>query len=132
MASRDEETLRRFYAQPFREWPRLAAEFADPEIEVVTRDGRLHGREAAVAELTGFVDATHRRFEAEFELEEIVDAGDGVLIALLTVTRRSRDSEADYLDAWPANVWRFRDGRVVFFEGYQDRRKALREYGIKR
>jgi ketosteroid isomerase-like protein len=132
MASRDAETVRRFYAEPYTEWPRLLSEIADPEIEVVTRDGTLRGHDAALGELPGFVEATERRFIAEFELEEIVEAGDGVLIALLAVTRRSREAGGDYLNAWPATVWRFRDGRIVFFEGYQDRRKALSEYGIER
>jgi ketosteroid isomerase-like protein len=124
MASRDAETVRRFYCEPYTEWPRLVSEIADPEMEVVTRDGTLR-------ELTGFVEATERRFIAEFELQDIVEAGDGVLIALLKVTRRSHEAGGDYLNAWPANVWRFRDGRIVFFEGYQDRRKALSVYGIE-
>ena len=31
---------------------------------------------------------------------------------------------------WPAAVFRIRDGKIVFFEGYQDRNKALRDLGL--
>ena len=132
MAADDERRLRELYAARPAEVPRLAAELADPEIEFVTRDGRFSGRDEFVSTVEGFMQATDRRFVAEFEVQDLIEAGDGVVIALLEVRRRSRDSEADYLTAWPANVWRFRDGRAVFFEGYQDRAKALSDYGVER
>ncbi len=132
MRDEDLALLRRFYDRPFTEWPAFVDEHVHPEIEFVTREGRLSGREAFRTWVQGFVEATERSFVAEFELKEVLEADDGAIVALLEVRRRSRDSEEEYLTAWPANVWRFRDGQAVFFEGYGDRGKALRDHGVER
>jgi hypothetical protein len=56
--------------------------------------------------------------------------GDGALIAILKVERRNRENGKSSGRAWPALVVRILDGKVVFFEGYIDRRKAIDDLGV--
>jgi ketosteroid isomerase-like protein len=45
------------------------------------------------------------------------------------MVRRAREGN-DYMVTWPAAVFRVRDGKIVFFEGYPDGSKAMRELGL--
>jgi hypothetical protein len=58
------------------------------------------------------------------------DAGAGALVAMMEVERRERETGKVALQAWPAIVVRVKGGRVVFIEGYVDRRKALAALGV--
>jgi hypothetical protein len=40
------------------------------------------------------------------------------------------EPEVDLL-AWPTAVLRVREGKIVFLEGYRDRRKAFSDLGLK-
>lgn len=103
-----------------------APQFVDENLEHVTRDGVLHGSER----LLGDFAAQLERWEIAYELEELVDAGDGALIAICKVERRNRESGDLEWKAWPALVMRVSGGRIVFFEGYVDRRKAFKDLGV--
>lgn len=96
------------------------------DLEHVTRDGVVRGP----ARLNGELSTQLQRWKIDYELEELVDAGDGALVALLEVERRDRESDRLDWKAWPAIVLRVKDDRVVFLEGYVDRRKALDDLGV--
>ena len=53
-----------------------------------------------------------------------------LVLTLQTVTRRNPDSGEVELRAWPAAVFRVRGGKIVFLEGFQDRREAFSDLGI--
>lgn len=103
-----------------------ARRFADESLEHVTRDGVVHGPDRAASELSTQLE----RWSVSYELNELVDAGDGALVALLRVERRDRQSGDLDWKAWPALVVRVEGGKVVFLEGYVDRQKAFAELGV--
>jgi ketosteroid isomerase-like protein len=97
------------------------------DVEYVTRDGVRHGRDHVVS----YWEPQLERFAMDFELERIVDAGGGTVIMLHTVIRRSRETGEVEMRAWPAVVLRVREGKIVFLEGYRDRRKAFSDLGLE-
>ena len=97
------------------------------DVEYVARDGVYRGRDHVVS----YWEPQLERFEMDFELERIVDAGNGAVIMLHTVIRRSRETGEVELRAWPAVVLRVREGKIVFLEGYRDRRKAFSDLGLE-
>jgi ketosteroid isomerase-like protein len=102
------------------------ARLIDENVEHVTRDGVLHGSERMLGDFAAQLE----RWEIAYELEDLIDAGDGALVAACKVERRNRES--GYLDwkAWPALVLRIHGGKIVFLEGYVDRRKAFDDLGV--
>ena len=96
------------------------------DIEYVRRDGVDHGPKGVV----DFWRPQFERFKVELEAEKLIDAGQGTVLVLQTVTRRDRASGEVELRAWPAAVFRVRDGRITFLEGYGDRRKAFADLGL--
>jgi ketosteroid isomerase-like protein len=95
------------------------------DVELVTRDGTLHGPQRV---LSDWVVQT-KDFRLRFESLRFLDAGDGTVLAVYKLVRTAREG-ADYMTAWPALVCRVRDGRIVFFEGYTNQSKALRDLGL--
>jgi len=104
-----------------------AEELCAPGIEIVTRDGTQHGP----AYLRDFWSRQLAAFDIEWEVERVHDAGGGAVIVEQRVTRRNKETGGVELRAWPAAVVRVRDGSIVFFEGYQDRRKAFADLGLE-
>jgi ketosteroid isomerase-like protein len=104
-----------------------AEELIAEDVEYVTREGTKHGRKHVVDVWRPQLE----RFKIDFELERVVDAGNGKVIMLQTVTRRNPDTDEVEVRAWPATVLRVRDGQIVFVEGYQDRRKAFTDLGLE-
>jgi ABC-2 type transport system ATP-binding protein len=103
---------------------RVARHFA-PDVEVVTREGPLHG----VKHVLHFFQAQREEFEEfRLEVEDILEAGDGTTVACFAVDRRGRGDES--LRMWPAQVLRFEGDRIVFVEGYPRQRDALAALGI--
>jgi ketosteroid isomerase-like protein len=96
------------------------------DVEWVTRDGPARGRHV----LRDVWAPQLERFEVKFEVERIVDAGDGQVILVQRVDRLDRESGELELRAWPALVIRVENGMVVFVEGYPDRRKAFADLGL--
>jgi ketosteroid isomerase-like protein len=97
------------------------------DIEYVTRHGTFRGPEEWMAESA----AQEKRWRMEFELEELIDAGEGAVIAFNEARRINRDTGETEWKTWPAVVLRVHLGRIVFFEGYVDRRRALADYGLE-
>ena len=104
-----------------------AVSMLDDDVEWVTRDGSVRGpqlfRDIWTPQLA--------RFDVNFEIERIVDAGDGTVIVVQKVDRRDPETGDLELRAWPALVIRVENGKVVFIEGYPDRRKAFTDLGLE-
>lgn len=104
-----------------------ANELFAEDVEYVTHDGVKRGRSSVIE----YWEPQLERFQMDFELERIVDAGEGAVIVLHTVTRRRRETGDVEMRTWPAVVFRVRDGKIVFVEGYMDRRKAFTDLGLE-
>jgi ketosteroid isomerase-like protein len=69
------------------------------------------------------------------EANEALDSGDlkafEALLAEDTVVRRDPETRRVEMRACPAIVARVRDGKIVFLEGYRDRRKAFSDLGLE-
>jgi hypothetical protein len=72
-----------------------------------------------------------RKWRIETEIEEIIDAGEGALVLMAKVRRVNGASGEVVWKAWPAAVVRVLEGKLVFFEGYVDRRAALAALGVE-
>jgi len=100
--------------------------FVADDAEYVTRDGTL-----GVDRWEDDWRAQTQRWKIETEVEEIVDAGEGAIIVLLKMRRIDESTGEVAFKAWPANVVRIHDGKLVFFEGYPDPRKAFADLGLE-
>jgi ketosteroid isomerase-like protein len=105
----------------------LRRDWVSPDLEYVTRHGTFHGTDRYFSE----IEVQQRKWRIETEVEEIVDAGEGALVILAKVRRVDGDSGEVVWKAWPAAVVRVLDGKLVFFEGYVDRRAALAALGVE-
>jgi hypothetical protein len=130
----DVERLRRLYdsvAADFEHMPALVDEIVDPDIEFVTRNGRQRGKAAFRSYQEGWLLPRESPLVVEeISVDDLIDAGDGNFVVLLTVRRRNVENEDEYLSAWPAHVWRFDGDKAVFFEGYAKREAALKAVGL--
>lgn len=95
------------------------------DVELVTRDGTLHGPERLIADW----EVQTKDFRVRFEELRFLDAGDGTVVVASKMVRTARQGD-DYVTSWPASVFRLRGGKVVFFEGYPDGRKACTDLGL--
>ena len=66
--------------------------------------------------------------DTHVELHELIDAGDQVF---LSATFHGRGKQSGAETSWPAwDVWTVRDGRVVRWQGFNDRDAALEAAGL--
>jgi ketosteroid isomerase-like protein len=101
--------------------------YVSDDLEWVTRDGTLHGVET-------FLERTKvqlQNWTIETEVEDIVDAGEGALIVTMRIVRRDKETGEVAWKAWPGLVLRVHEGKIVFNEGYVDRRKAFADLGVE-
>jgi ketosteroid isomerase-like protein len=129
----DVKRLRRLYdsaVADLERMPALVDEIVDPDIQFVTRDGRQRGKAAFRSYNEGWLLPRESPLVAEISVDDVIDAGAGDFVVLLTVRRRNVEKEGEYLNAWPAHVWRFNGDKAVFFEGYVDRAGALKAVGL--
>jgi hypothetical protein len=98
------------------------------DLEYVNRYGTFNGPERYLSDLRTQAD----RWNLQTEVEEILDAGGGALVVLTKFSRIDADSGEVEWKAWPAAVMRVNGGKMVFFEGYVDRRDAFSDYGLER
>ena len=96
------------------------------DLEWVSRDGTF-GKERFLE----MVRTQKETWDFETEVGEIIDAGEGALIVLTTFKRIDRETGKVAWKAWPAIVLRVHEGKLVFFEGYIDSRKALAALGVE-
>ena len=104
-------------------------EFVDPDMELRTAGhlpdvGRGRGREAAKAMWAEIMGT----FEWRFETEEIIDAGDAVIVVTRQIAR-GRGSGAEATNR-VVMVFGFRDGRVTSVDAYKTKSEALEAAGL--
>jgi hypothetical protein len=129
----DVKGLRRLYdsvVADFERMPALIDEIVDPDIEFVTRDGRQLGKAAFRSYNEGWLLPRENPLVEKISVDDVIDAGAGNFVVFLTVRRRNVEKEGEYLNAWPAHVWRFNGNMAVFFEGYVNRAAALKAVGL--
>jgi ketosteroid isomerase-like protein len=105
-------------------------EFVDPDMELRTAGhlpdvGRGRGREAAKAMWAEIMGT----FEWRFETEEIIDAGDAVIVVTRQIAR-GRGSGVEVTNR-VVMVFGFRDRRVTSADAYKTRSEALEAAGVR-
>jgi len=95
------------------------------DVENVTRDGTLYGTGRFFSDW----EVQTKDFQVRLEQLKFLDAGEGRVVVVYRMVRTAREGD-DYMATWPAVVFRVRDGKIVFFEGYPDRNKAMRDLGL--
>ena len=121
--------IRRVYAEydEHEDFHRLLDDHCSEDFEYVTRNGTFHGTEQWKSE----ADVQSTRWRLENELKDIIDAGDGAVITIAEFKRIDRETGEIAWKTWPAAVLRILDGKLVFWEGYIDSRKALADFGVE-
>jgi ketosteroid isomerase-like protein len=128
MSQENVEIVKEIFRFAQSDWERVGATL-DPKVRLDQSrfpDGGIsHGRDA-------FRDFYRRWFGTWDELhvtpERFLEKGDQV-VALFTLEGRGKASGTPVL-LRGANVWTFRDGRVVALVGYPDRAEALADVGL--
>jgi ketosteroid isomerase-like protein len=118
-----------FAAVQRSDWER-AMERVDPAVELdqtrMPDGGVYHGRDALFDFFARWFGAWE---DLRFELERIEDLGDSVLL-LNRMTGRGRSTGAD-VSVLAADVFTFRDGKIIRQVGYPDAREALKAVGLE-
>ena len=104
-------------------------EFVDPDMEL--RVGRLPdvGRGGGRERVKAFWAEIMGTFEWRFEADELIDAGDAVIVVARLIAR-GRESGAEVTDPM-VMVYGFRDGRVISGDAYKTKREALEAAGLR-
>ena len=115
----------------FADWARgdyASADWADPDIEFVGADAMESKGINGLSERWGeFLEAwDHFSTLAE----EILDASDDRVLALVRFRGRGRGSGTPVTDFSGANLFTFRDGKVVRLVLYTDTQEALEAAGL--
>jgi ketosteroid isomerase-like protein len=123
------QLIRRVYAEfvEHQDFDRTCDEYVSEDLEYVTRNGTFHGPDQWKSEFA----TQSSSWQFVNEVQDIVDAGDGAVIVLSETRRIDRDTGEVGWKTWPGLVMRVLDGKLVFFEGYIDSRKALEEFGVE-
>lgn len=127
------EALRRLYAEMARGnfWP--VGEILDPEIvwewapslSGLTGVAAYHGIGGVEAATLDFLKVWDRFSQ---EAEEIIDAGDNVLV--ITRTRARLEGSEQELEGRAAELWTFRGGKAVRFRGFDSVAEARAAAGL--
>jgi len=91
-----------------------------PKLSGITGRGEYHGIDGVERATRDFFEAWDRFTQ---DAEELIDVGDGVL-AITRARARPRGSDRE-LETTSAELWTFRDGKVVRFEQFDSREEAL-------
>jgi len=119
-AQRDVELIRKLIDALNRADFGFLEQHVAPDVEVVLREGTVHGSH----HLRAFLESQRSQFEIQFNAQDFFEGPEGKIVACLEVVRGQEGGDA--LRAWPANVFRVEGDRVVFFEGYPRQEDALR------
>jgi ketosteroid isomerase-like protein len=122
------ELYRRVQVDPDQRFP---DELLDPEIEYVNppdavEPGIRRGREAFHLAIGRVVET----FEAELAVEELIDAGEDVVV-LLTLVIKGRGSGLGRRQP-QGHVWTLRDGKAMRFRWFNEPAEALKFAGAER
>ena len=127
------EIVRRFWAALNENPPRLLFESIDEDVEIrnpreFPLQGPFRGHEGArvwAREVWEVLAGLH------FELEEIIDLGDGATVISVQRTQgRTRHMELDTNFRWAA-VWTFSGEKVLRAQGYMRKEEALKAAGLR-
>jgi ketosteroid isomerase-like protein len=102
----------------------------DPDIEwdgTNLPDGKIvRGRDAVVDFVTGWAQMWETW---EVELEEVIDAGDDRVIAFFR--ERGRSKAGLDVNERHSELYRLRDGKVIYRKGFSDAGEVLVEAGLR-
>ncbi|MDQ3469751.1 MAG: nuclear transport factor 2 family protein [Actinomycetota bacterium] len=111
--------------------PRL--ELCDEHIEIRNVEeflvqGPYHGHDGV---RRWFAEAFDVISDPRFELDEVIDGGDGeTIVTVQRVLGHSGHTGLELHLRW-ALVWTIRGGKVAFIQGYAGRREALKAAGLR-
>lgn len=134
MSRENVETVRRIYEAAARRDAEAVLTLYDPEVEldgtrlrvVGPGGGVYHGHEG----VRRFFRQWHEAWERiEYDYEELIDAGDEQVIAVVTRRGRGRASGAE-VELHVALLWTLREGKVVRVVWFPARADALEAAGI--
>jgi ketosteroid isomerase-like protein len=130
MSQENEQRLRAAYESAARvHGPDF--EFLDPEVEWHTRadlpDSATYRGHDGVAKL--FAEWWESFDDLRFDPEELIDAGDDVVIAVLQLSGRIRGS-GEEVKMPETHVWTMRDGKGVDCREYPTKAEALKAVGL--
>jgi ketosteroid isomerase-like protein len=102
----------------------------DPDVEwdgTNLPDGEIsRGRDAVVNHVSRWADMWETW---EVELEEVIDAGEDRVIAFFR--ERGRSKAGLHVDERHSELYRERDGKIVYRKGFSDADEALVEAGLR-
>jgi ketosteroid isomerase-like protein len=134
MSEENVEVVRQIYDAAARRDSETILKLYDPKVEIDvsrTHSGVMEpfytgaGHEA----IRRWSHEWHEAWESvEYEVEEVLDAGDDV-ICVITARGRGKSSGAPVEFLHHAGRWSIRDGRVVRVEWFQSRAEALEAAG---
>lgn len=99
--------------------------FAD-DLMHVTRDGIVRGPDHFISDWRVHLQRCEVSWTTEFHEGE-----DGTVVVTGDITSWLRDSPDDYLSRSSGSIYKVRDGKIVFQEGYQMASAALRAAGVR-
>jgi ketosteroid isomerase-like protein len=111
------------------EWAEMRREaeslFAD-DVQLATRDGTLYGPQRIFDDFA----VQLKGYTLTLDLRQLFGSSDGSVVAVWKFTRMSRENPDDHFWNLAAAVYRVRAGKIVFFEGYPNARRACEKLGI--
>jgi ketosteroid isomerase-like protein len=130
MSQAEIDTLRRFIDAAVRDDLAATLECLHPELELIplraSTEGTFHGHEGwrRFREDTW---ALYERFEPEWELH---DLGDGRVIGWGVIHVRGKGSGVE-MEVSSAGIFEFRDGRILRWEDFVTKERALEMAGVQ-
>jgi hypothetical protein len=118
----------------YRDWERgdfSSVDWAHPEIELVPHTPLLKPARGITELGERWRDWLSSFSEWRLDLEELLEVGDEV-VALTRIDTRGKGSGIRFDSIASANVFAFRDGKVVRLELHLDRGPVLERFGIER
>jgi ketosteroid isomerase-like protein len=125
------EVVRRWWAT-FNETGMPSLDLCDERVEIANPPdfpvrGSYHGHEGIRQWRTDVFEIVD---DATVEVEKLIDAGDGeTVVMFLRLQGKASYTRIEFDEPWAA-VWRIRNGKLVYGQGYTSRRKALESAGL--
>jgi ketosteroid isomerase-like protein len=109
----------------------IVDEFCDPEVEVRQGVGRLLdvGRVRGPEAVKAWFGEILGTFDMRIHADEFIDAGDSVVVVFRQIGR-GRASGAEFTDRY-SFVYRLREGRITYVDGYRTKTETLEAVGLR-
>ena len=133
MSQENVEIVRRAFEALNRRDVEAFLESTDPNViqdwsrAVGPQRGIYHGRDEVVRFLRSWWDAFD---ESVIVVDDLIDAGDGQVVAVFHGRQRGRSSGATVEGRGSVLVWNLREGKLVSSTLYQERAEALEAVGL--